>query len=262
MNEHDTWFDLLKALPGWQNLDHALQYNLGRTPGDKHHWEYLVFGDSHWTLNHVLGAILVVLFVVWGAVTFKRSMAREDKLVPPAKFGLRNLFELITDATFNMMAGVMGENKARQFLPLIGSLALFILFSNLLALIPGFAPPTDTLKTNVALAVLVFLATHFYGVKEHGLPYFKHFAGPFLPLAPLMILIEIISHLARPVSLALRLMGNMASDHKVVFTFFTLIPILVPVPFLVLGILVSIVQALVFCLLSTVYISMAVAHDH
>jgi len=264
MGEHETWFQLLDKLPGWQSLSHTLEHQLGRTHGAKYHWEFLMFGDSAWGLNHVLGALVVVLFMIYGAVRFRGALQApgNEGLVPPKKLNARNVFELITDAAFNMLVGVMGEKNARRFLPLIGSLALFILFSNLLALVPGMGPPTDTLKTNLALAVLVFLATHYYGVKEHGIAYFKHFLGPIPLLAPLMLPIELISHIARPVSLALRLMGNMASDHKVVFTFFTLVPILVPVPFLILGIIVSVVQALVFCLLSAVYISMAVAHDH
>jgi F-type H+-transporting ATPase subunit a len=114
--------------------------------------------------------------------------------------------------------------------------------------------------------------THVMGVKEHGLKYFKHFAGPHIDapwwakpftwiLAILMVVIEMISHFARPVSLSVRLCGNMAADHKVVFAFFVLVPLLVPVPFLILGCLVVIVQTLVFSLLSMVYISMAVAHE-
>jgi F-type H+-transporting ATPase subunit a len=206
--------------------------------------------------------LLVFLFVLWGALKFRAAMRSPERLVPPARFGLRNLFEILAEGSLNIMAGVMGEKNAKRYLPLIGSLALFILFSNLLALIPGFAPPTDTLKTNLALSLIVFFATHYFGVREHGLGYFKHFLGPIPALAPLMLPIELISHIARPVSLALRLMGNMASDHKVVASFFALVPLVVPIPFLVLGILVSVVQALVFCLLSTVYISMAVAHDH
>ncbi len=261
MGEHSTWYDLLYSFDGWENLSASLKHSLGRTPGDSMHWEFMMFGPSHWTLTHVMGAIVVLLFVFWGVMRFRASVKAKG-LVPPKNFGLRNVFELLTEGTFNMLSGVMGEKNAKRFLPLIGSLALFILFSNLMALIPGFGPPTDTLKTNLALAMIVFLATHYYGVKEHGLAYFKHFAGPIPLLAPLMIPIELISHIARPVSLSLRLMGNMASDHKVVAAFFALVPILVPVPFLILGILVSVVQTLVFCLLSAVYISMAVAHDH
>jgi F-type H+-transporting ATPase subunit a len=182
-------------------------------------------------------------------------------VVPPPQFNLRNLFEMFCEGVLALGEGVMGRKNAIRFMPLIGSLAFVIFFSNALALVPGFTPPTDTLKTNLALSSLVFLSTHYYGVKEHGLAYFKHFLGPVLWLAPLMLIIELISHVARPVSLALRLMGNMVADHKVVAIFFGIIPLIVPVPFLVLGMLVVAVQTLVFTLLSMVYISMAVAHE-
>jgi F-type H+-transporting ATPase subunit a len=107
----------------------------------------------------------------------------------------------------------------------------------------------------------VFVLTHYYGVKEHGLSYFKHFLGPSLALAPLMLPIELISHFARPMSLAVRLMGNMMADHKVVMSFFALVPILVPLPFMLLGLLVCLIQALVFCTLAMVYIGMAIEHE-
>src|SRR5437868_1585289 len=131
----------------------------------------------------------------------------------------------------------MGEANAPRFLPLIGALWLFILFNNLYALIPGFSAPTDTLKTNVGIALAAFFLTHYYGVKEHGLAYFKHFLGPSPALIPLMLPIELISHVARPLSLAIRLMGNMMADHKVVMSFFALVPLLVPLPFLLLVLL-------------------------
>src|SRR6185503_2683227 len=127
--------------------------------------------------------------------------------------------------------------------------------------IPGFLPPTSTLKTNLAMSVLVFLLSHVFGVREHGLKYFKHFLGPIWWLSPLMLPIELISHIARPVSLSLRLMGNMLADHKVVMSFFALIPIVVPLPFLLLGLLVCVIQALVFTSLAMVYIGMAIEHE-
>src|SRR5262249_31285696 len=154
-------------------------------------------------------------------------------------------------AIFGLMSQVMGEKNARKYLPFIGALALFILFSNLLALIPGMGVPTTTLNTNLALSLLVFGVYNYAGIREQGLVcYLKHFLGPAPLLAPLMLPIELISHLARPISLAVRLLGNMVADHKVVFTFAMLVPILIPVPFLFLGLLVSIVQTLVFCLLT------------
>ncbi len=254
MNPHATWFEFL---PGYRALHDRLAELLGRT------WTWQMFQTTHFQLDHVLGAVLVFLFLLYGASRYAAAIKRskDGGLVPPPKFGLRNLFETLADTIFNLMASVMGEKHARKYLPLIGTLFFFILFSNLLALIPGFLPPTDTLKTNLALAVLIFVLTHVFGVKEHGLKYFKHFMGPVWWLAPLMIPIEVVSHLARPVSLSMRLLGNIAADHAVVLAFFAIIPFLVPVPFLVMGVFVSVVQAVVFSLLSTVYIDQAVAHE-
>lgn len=258
MGEHGTWFDYLYRFPWWQDLSRNLEGNLGR------HWEWMLFGPTHWTLTHVMVALAVLLFVSYGALQFRGSVSGggQAALIPPRTFNVRHLFELLCDAILGMMSGVMGEKNAKRFFPLIGSLALFILFSNLAALIPGFAPATDTLKTNLALALLVFVLTHYYGLKEHGPGYIKHFLGPIWWLSPLILVIELISHLVRPASLALRLMGNMAADHKVIFAFFALVPVFVPVPFYFLGLLVCVVQTLVFCLLSMVYISMAISHDH
>ncbi|MCG8424440.1 MAG: F0F1 ATP synthase subunit A [Proteobacteria bacterium] len=259
MGEHGTWFDYLYKFDWWSNFSHSLQGSLGRD------WEVVPFAGTHWTLTHVMVAFTVVLFVLYGALRFRTSVVGRgrDGLIPPASFNLRHLFELICDATMGMMISVMGsEEKAKRFFPIIASLAFFILFCNLAALIPGLAPGTDTLKTNVGLAVMVFLLTHFYGLKEHGVAYLKHFLGPMIWLAPLMLPIELVSHVARPVSLSLRLMGNMVADHKVIFAFFTLVPWLIPVPFYFLGMLVCVVQTLVFCLLSVVYFALAIAHDH
>jgi F-type H+-transporting ATPase subunit a len=256
MGEHGSWTDLLYKLPGWASLEHNLQGIFGRQRSA------LIFTTSHFTVTHILWAFAVMLFVAYGALRFRAAAATREGVIPSATFNVRALFEMILDTAFGLMSQVMGEKNARRHFALIGSLALFILFSNLLALIPGAGVPTTTLKTNVGLALVVFLATHYYGIKEHGASYIKQFLGPLPVIAPLMFLIELISHIARPISLSLRLMGNMAADHKVVFTFFSLVPILVPVPFLVLGLLVCVVQTVVFCLLSMVYISMATAHDH
>ena len=254
MGEETTWFDFL---PGASGLKHVADLYLGRT------WKWQMFQDTHFDLSHVYGALLVLAFVVVGGLAYTRAVSKGDDgaIVPPEKFNLRNLFEMFTDAVVNIATGVMGEHNARRYLPLIGTLAVFIFFSNCLALIPGFIPPTSTLKTNVALALSVFVLTHAIGVREQGIGYFKHFIGPLPALAPLMLPIELVSHIARPISLSLRLLGNIAADHKVVSAFFVLVPLLLPVPFLILGVLVAIVQTLVFCLLTMVYIQGAVAHD-
>ncbi|HSK00372.1 MAG TPA: F0F1 ATP synthase subunit A [Kofleriaceae bacterium] len=256
MGEHGTWFDYLNRIPGWQSLSHKLQELLGRS------WEWQMFGPSGWTLTHVLITLVVVGIVAMGGLAFYRGLKSADKgLVPPRQMNVRNFFEYLAESLYGFVEGGMGEKHARRFYPLIGGLFIFILFNNLFALVPGFVAPTDSLKTNVGIALLVFLLTHVYGVKEHGLAYFKHFLGPSPALIPLMLPIELVSHFARPVSLAVRLMGNMMADHKVIMSFFALVPVLVPLPFMLLGILISLIQAVVFCTLAMVYIGMALEHE-
>ena len=255
MGEHGTWFDFLNRFDWWVRFNEWASHKLGRTAGT-------AMFPSGFTLTHVLMTFLVLLFVIWGSITFYRGLQSKDKgLVPPRTMNLRNFFEYMAESVYGLVEGTMGPKNAARFFPLIGALWIFILFNNLFALMPGFSAPTDTLKTNVGIALLVFFATHYYGAKEHGVAYFKHFLGPSLPLAPLMLPIEIISHLARPLSLAVRLMGNMMADHKVVMSFFALVPLLVPLPFLLLGLLVCYIQTLVFCTLAVVYIGMAIEHE-
>lgn len=257
MGEHGTWFDFLNRFSWWQSFSEKAENLLGRKKP-----MLLLFQESHFTLTHVLITMLVLAFVIYGATQFKRGLASADGgLVPPRRMNIRNFFEVMAESVYGMVEGALGEKHARRFFPLIGTFWLFILFGNLIGLFPGFISPNDTLKTNVALALTVFFITHIVGVKEHGLAYFKHFLGPSLPLAPLMLPIELVSHIARPISLSLRLMGNMMADHKVVFSFFTLVPLLIPLPFLLLGLLVCVVQAIVFCTLTMVYLSMALEHE-
>jgi F-type H+-transporting ATPase subunit a len=259
MNETQTWFNLL---PGYENLVEAAKAPLAR------HWQFLLFGSTFFTLTHVLGTLLVCLFLIYACSRFASVVKKggDTAILPPQGFGLRALIELFADGALGLMEGVMGHKNARRFFPFICTLAFFIFFNNLLGLIPGFAPPTSHLQTNLALAACVFLVTHVWGVKDHGLGYFKHFLGPIiawyaLPLMILMLIVETISHFARPVSLTLRLLGNMVADHMVVGALTVMVPILIPVPFLLLGVLVSLIQTLVFCMLTMVYISMALGHE-
>jgi len=256
MGEHGTWFDYLNRFSWWQTINEKAEHAFGRG------WKAMAFQESHFTLTPVLVALVVLAFVVYGGLKFRAGLAAADGgLVPPRKMNLRNFFEVMTESVYGMVEGAMGEKNARRFFSLVATLWCWVLFGNLIGLVPGFVSPNDTLKTNLALALVVFFATHIYGVKEHGLAYFKHFLGPSLALAPLMLPIELVSHLARPVSLSLRLMGNMIADHKVVFSFFALVPLLVPLPFMILGLLICLVQAIVFCTLTMVYLSMAVEHE-
>ncbi len=254
MSPHATWFSLF---PGYEALRSDLAMYFGRK------WTWQVFQATHFEIFHILGGLLVFLVLTLFALRYAMSVrfSGDGGAVPPPRFCLRNMLEAIADMVYGFMEEPMGEKAARKHLPLIGTLFLFILFCNLLSLIPGFLPPTENLKTNLGLALLVFVLTHVYGVATHGLKYFKHFAGPLWWMAPLMVPIEIVSHIARPVSLSVRLLGNITADHKVAAVFFLLVPLLIPVPFLVMGVFVAFVQALVFALLSTIYISTAIAHE-
>jgi F-type H+-transporting ATPase subunit a len=212
-------------------------------------------------VQHVFGLALVLLLLIAIGALVKSSLSDTQKaLVPEDKLTVRTFVELFVSTTYRMMADIMGKKAAKFFLPLIGTCAFVILLSNLLGLVPGFTPPTDSLNTTVALSLVIFFATHIFGLKENGIGYLKHFFGPVLFLAPLFFVIEIISNLARPLSLSIRLMANMFADHQVLTQVGGLVAWVVPVAPMVLGSLVCVVQTLVFCILSTVYISMAVAH--
>jgi F-type H+-transporting ATPase subunit a len=204
--------------------------------------------------EHVLYAWLVMItLIVVGLLA-----GRKVRLVPG---GLQNFMEVFFTAVLDLMEQIMGP-KGRPYFPLIATLALFILISNLFGLIPGFFPPTANVNTNAALAITVFLITHIVGVKEHGTHYLKHFVGPVWWLAPIIVPIEIIGHLARPISLTLRLFGNMFGKEVVLIIFMTLVPFLLPVPMMLLGVLICFIQTFVFTLLAMIYIAGSLEEAH
>ena len=174
---------------------------------------------------------------------------------------LQNFMEVIVSSIENMVVETMGEH-GRPYFPLIATIAIFVLVSNLIGLVPGFYPPTANLNTTAACAIIVFLSTHIVGVKEHGFHYLKHFMGPIWWLAPIMFFIEVIGHLSRPISLSLRLFGNMNGHELVLMIFFGLVPFLVPLPMMVMGVLVSFIQAFVFMLLAMIYIQGSLEEAH
>ncbi|PLX94876.1 MAG: ATP synthase F0 subunit A [Desulfuromonas sp.] len=203
----------------------------------------------HVTYTWLVMAILIV-------VAFLAS--RSVKMIPS---GVQNFMESVVAGVDNLIVETMGE-EGRAYFPLIATFALFILTSNLIALIPGFYPPTANLNTNAALALTVFVMTHAVGIKKHGAAYFKHFMGPILWLAPLIFVIEIIGHLARPLSLSLRLFGNMYGHEVVLMIFFALVPLFLPLPMMLMGVLVAFIQTFVFSLLAMIYIAGALEEAH
>ena len=187
-------------------------------------------------------------------------VGRRITLIPEG--GGQNFFEAAVEWIANFMDKNMGHG-GKKYLPLIGTLAFFILSCNLIGLIPGFISPTANINTNAAMAVVVFLSYHYIGIKKHGIvKYSKSFAGPIWWLAPLMLPVEIIAHLARPLTLTLRLFGNIKGEDLVLIILASVFPLLAPVPMMFLAILTSIIQTVIFSLLSMFYIAGALEEHH
>jgi F-type H+-transporting ATPase subunit a len=207
-------------------------------------------------------ALLVMVLLVLLALRFRRSvLAAKDPVVPEERLSVRNAMEVLVEIVVGLSDSIIGK-KHREYVPLFGSLFLFILVGNFFGLIPGFTPPTSNFFSNLGMGLVVFFAYHYFGVREHGPKYFKQFIGPVLFLAPLFIVIELFSHAFRPISLSIRLYGNMFGDHLVLEIFSNLTKVVVPVVFYVLGSLVSVIQAAVFTILSVIYVAMAISHEH
>ncbi|MGB0453919.1 MAG: F0F1 ATP synthase subunit A [Bacteriovoracaceae bacterium] len=208
----------------------------------------------------LIGLVIVIVGLVYQA----KVKASSNAVVPDKGITIRNIIELYGNFIRKQCKEVIGEEHADTYFPFVATIFIFIFVSNFIGLIPGFLPPTEYLNTALALGVFSFVYYNIKGVKEQGLvKYVAHFAGPLWYLAFLIFPIEIISNFIRPVSLALRLRSNMMGDHIVLTKFSEMVPLGVPIIFMVLGLLVSFIQAYVFTVLSMVYINLAISHhDH
>ncbi|MBN1253822.1 MAG: F0F1 ATP synthase subunit A [Deltaproteobacteria bacterium] len=216
--------------------------------------------------SHVAYAIIVVVFLMIVAILGTRGLHKDRKdqkklFIPEAKLTFRTAGEMIVEGILKIVKDNMGPQGV-GFMMIIGTLALFIFVSNVLGLIPGFHSPTESINTTAACAITVFFFTHYYGFRKHGIKYIKHFTGPIIWLVILMLPIELIGHLVRPVSLSMRLFGNIFGDHYVYAIILEKVPFLVPLPMMVLGLFVAIVQTLVFILLSMAYFAGAIEEEH
>lgn len=212
--------------------------------------------------GHTVTALLVMIGLIIVALRVRAQYAAvADATVPDVGFSARNLAEVVTEMITDLAESIIGHG-GRKHVPLFGSLFLFIFVANLIGLLPGVTPPTDNFNVTLGLGLVTFGAYNYYGARTHGVAYLKQFVGPLLVLAPLMVIVELFSHLFRPASLAIRLYGNMFADHLLLGIFTDLTKLVVPVVFYVLGTFVSLVQALVFTLLTMVYVSLAISHDH
>ncbi|MFI5322818.1 MAG: F0F1 ATP synthase subunit A [Thermodesulfobacteriota bacterium] len=213
--------------------------------------------------DYILGSILVLILLTLAGFSIKNALSKEGSVLPDEKFSIRNIFEILTiDFLFDLFTNMLGsKERAKLYFPLLGASFFYILFANFLGIIPGFLPPTGNFNVPVACALVIFVMYNFYGFKENGLSYLKHFAGPVIFLAPLMFIIEVISHLVRPISLSLRLFMNITGDHLILGVFTNLLHYIIPAIFIGLGIFVSFLQAFIFTVLSAIYISLATTHE-
>jgi F-type H+-transporting ATPase subunit a len=221
------------------------------------------------TWENVFFSFLIVAFMV----LISRAATKNPQLIPGP---LQNLIEMAVEALYNFITGILGP-QGRQFVPFLGTLFLYILFMNLFGLVPLMKSPTSSINTTVALAVCVFLYVQFTGIRANGpIGYIDHLMGQPRNLigwllVPLMLPLHIVEELAKPLSLSLRLFGNITGEDILLFIFvglgvailsFLPIPVGIPlqIPFIFLALLTSFIQALVFALLSTIYFSLMLPH--
>lgn len=256
MDHHSSWYHFL---PWYHSLLDYLQHNFSST---------VIFRSGLFpkerifeTVHHVFAAILVVIILMIISLITKAKLRQMEKaVIPSSQITLVNILELFMEVIIGLMKDIIGKDYARH-IPMIVTLALFILVSNLLGLVPGFIPPTDNLNTTIACGLVVFLYFNFHGLRVNGIHHITHLANPLGAwwgwfLSPLLFPVELIGLMVRPLSLGIRLAGNMIGDHKVLFAFAGVMPFLLPLPFYLLGLLVCIIQTVVFCLLTCVYISL------
>jgi F-type H+-transporting ATPase subunit a len=218
-------------------------------------FEFIGLGHFAHTYPHVIYSwVVMAILIIFG------FLAGKSVSMIPTK--LQNFFEVLVSGIEEFMVDVTGE-EGRWLFPLAATVFIYIFVSNLVGLIPGFYPPTASLNTTLSCALVVVIFTHIIGVMYHGPAYVKHFMGPVWWMVPIIMPIELIGHLARILSLSFRLFGNMMGHELVLGILFLLAgAFFAPLPIMVLGIFVALVQAFVFFLLSIMYFTGAMEHAH
>ena len=244
MEHHASY--LAALLTDWLNLPRQVWNNGGFA-----HGQPLSVLERY---DHLLAAVLAVLTTMLLVLLARRRMAK----VPGP-------YQQAMEYAVSFVRNLVGENierKPENYVPFIGTLGIFILLNNLFGLAPL---PSGTVNWNVALgcALVVFCYYNWHGMREHGFfKYWGHFLGPIWWLAPLMFPLELLGLLSRILSHSLRLFGNVTGEHVVAATFFLILPLFLPVPMMFFGLFFGVLQAFVFIVLSTIYLSGAVAHEH
>lgn len=210
----------------------------------------------------LVASLLVFTIAILASVSVRNKLSdAEAAVIPEDRLTLRTFAEAFLSYFYDLAKSVMDADRAKRYFPLIGTAAVFVFCSNVMALIPGMPVATSNLNVTFGCGIIVFILFNAYGVLTNGFSYVAHLAGPTWWLAPLLFPIEVISLCVRPVTLGVRLMINMAVDHLILSLFTGLVAILVPIPLMLLGILVVVVQTMVFTLLTCIYIGLATEHE-
>jgi len=254
MPEHTSFLTLLLAHMR-ETLDHNAQGILGPSVPSKL--------PPTWQTFEPLAASLLVILIVLGVSLRVRSrlLKTDEALIPEDELTLRTFMEAFLAYFYDLAKSVMDNERAKKYFPVIGTAAVFVFFSNVMAMIPGMPIATSNINVTAGCALVVFILFNAYGLATNGWSYIKHLAGPVWYMAPLVFPIEVISLLVRPVTLAVRLMVNMTADHLLLSSFLGLIALVLPIPVMMLGAIVVVVQTLVFTLLTCIYIGLATEHE-
>ena len=215
---------------------------------------FLKASEAH-LFSAAVGFLLLFILVFFGRKALKKGF------FPAEKLSLQAGLEFFINFIYEMSESVIGPS-GRKMVPVFASIFLVIWMQNILTLFPGFSAATDNLNATLALGVCTFVIYNYYGIKQHGWTYIRHFLGPVVGLIPFMLILELVTHIMRPVSLALRLYGNMMGDHTVLSSFVEMVPIGVPIIFYFVGLFVCTIQSFVFTMLSMIYYSMAISEEH
>ena len=238
-------------------------FSAGGLPAQLSYYDFILHGvgiDHRW--YPTVGALLVTLVLIAIGLYYKKTVERAGSDVAPgSRFSLRFLVESILEGVLGLSKDNCAD-KYRNYFPFLATIFIFVLACNLTGLIPGFPPPTVSIDNNIAMGLVVLVVYNYAGIKEHGGSYIKHFLGPAAFIAPLFFAIELVSHASRPLSLGLRLTANIYGDHTLVSVFTSLSYVLFPALLLFFGLLIAVVQSFVYTLLTGIYISMAISHDH
>ncbi|HEX3776873.1 MAG TPA: F0F1 ATP synthase subunit A [Polyangiaceae bacterium] len=253
MPEHTSWFTLLLA-----HVHETLDAN-AEAFGES----FIKHEPPSWRSFEPLAAALFVALLLIGIALRVRARLQnpDDAVIPEDKLTLRTFMEAFLSYFYDLAKSVMDAERAKKYFPLIGASAMFVFFSNVFALIPGFPVATSSLSITLGCAIVVFICFNAYGLATNGFGYIAHLAGPAWYLAWLVFPIELISLCVRPMTLAVRLMLNMSVDHLIVGIFLSLVSLIVPIPAMILTVLIVLIQTLVFTLLTCIYIGLATEHE-